>query len=81
MGTPECKYAYTANFISGTVSSYTVGLNGSASLIDGATPSLRNGSEPVDLALTGDGKCLYNLLRGYGSIAKSVIQGDPLEEG
>lgn len=33
-------------------------------------------SQPVDLALSSDGKYLYNLLRGYGSIEGMAIESD-----
>ena len=70
------KYAYTANFLSGTVSSYSVGSGGSATLINGVAANQGNKSEPVDLALSSDGKFLYNLLRGYGSITAHAIEND-----
>lgn len=70
------KYVYTANFLSGTVSSYAVGSGGSATLINGVAANQGNKSEPVDLALSSDGKFLYNLLRGYGSITAHAIESD-----
>ena len=74
--TQDNKYAYTSNFISGTVSSYSVGSDGSVSIIDGAASQQGNGSQPVDLALSSDGKYLYNLLRGFGSITALAIESD-----
>ena len=72
--TTDNKYAYTANFVSGTVSSYSVGTDGSVSLIDGSAAFQGNGSQPVDLAFSSDGKYLYNLLRGYGSVSGHAIE-------
>ena len=74
--TPDNKYAYTANFISGTVSSYSVASDGSVTIINNVAANQGNKSEPVDLALSSDGKYLYNLLRGFGSIAVSAIESD-----
>lgn len=75
--TPDGKWAYTANFVSGSISSYRLATNGTASLINGAAALPGGeGSEPVDLALSGDGKFLYNLLRGTGAVAGFEIQAD-----
>jgi 6-phosphogluconolactonase (cycloisomerase 2 family) len=74
--TPDNKHAYTSNFISGTVSSYSVGTDGSVSIIDGTAANQGNGSQPVDLAVSSDGKFLYNLLRGFGAIAALAIESD-----
>lgn len=52
--TDDQQYAYTANFISGTIASYQLGANGSATLINGAEAFLGNKSQPTDLAF-GDG--------------------------
>lgn len=70
------KYAYTSNFVSGTVSSYSIGPGGSVSIIDGAASEQGLDSQPVDLALSSDGNFLYNLLRGYGSITALAIESD-----
>lgn len=70
------KYAYTANFASGTVSSFNVAENGSVTLIDGAAGFSGNMSEPVDLAMSEDGKVLYNLLRGTGALHAWTINED-----
>lgn len=75
--TPDEKYAYAANFISGTISSYALAENGTASLIEG-NAAMPDGmaSQPVDLVISSDGRYLYNLLRGSGAIAGHEIQGD-----
>ncbi|MBA3544651.1 MAG: hypothetical protein H0T83_09475 [Chthoniobacterales bacterium] len=69
MITDDQKYAYTANFVSGTVSSYQLGANGSATLINGAEAFLGNMSQPTDLAFSTGSRYLYNLLRGTGGVA------------
>ncbi|TQV92783.1 lactonase, 7-bladed beta-propeller domain-containing protein [Cordyceps javanica] len=75
--TPDGRWAYTANFVSGSISSYALAGNGTASLTNGtaALPGGK-GSQPVDLALGGDGRYLYNLLRGSGAVAGYEIQQD-----
>lgn len=75
--TPDGKWAYTANFVSGSISSYGLDGNGTASLLNGtaALPG-GEGSQPVDLALSSDGRYLYNLLRGSGAVAGYEIQQD-----
>ena len=74
--TPDNKYAYTANFISRSVSSYSVASNGIVSIINTVAANQGNNSQPVDLALSSDGKYLYNLLRGFGSITMSAIESN-----
>lgn len=68
LGGSNQELAFTANFVSGTISSYSVGANGTVSIIDGTAASPGIDSNPVDLAVTADGALLYNLLRGPGSI-------------
>jgi len=70
------KFAYTANFASGTISSYSAATDGTVALIDGIAANQGNGSEPVDLALSRDSKFMYNLLRGFGAISGHQIQDD-----
>lgn len=76
MSTPDDKYAYTANFISGTISSFSLDSDGKASLIKGIEVSEGDASNPVDLGMSRDGKYLYNLLRGFGAVAGYSIQED-----
>lgn len=70
------RYGYVANFASGTVSSFDIAKDGSASLLDAAAGFSGNNSQPVDLAKSEDGKFLYNLLRGTGAIAAWNIRND-----
>jgi len=67
--TNDQKYAYTANFINGTISSYLLAENGSATLINGAAASSGPTSNATDLAFSTDTRFLYNLLRGTGAVA------------
>lgn len=74
--TPDSKYAYTSNFISGTLSSFSLDANTEATLIAGVAANQGKNSNPVDLSMSSDGKYLYNLLRGFGSISAHEIQSD-----
>ncbi|KAL2831595.1 nitrous oxide reductase [Aspergillus pseudoustus] len=74
LGGEDDEFAFTANFVSGTVSSYAVAVNGTVSLIDGEAAFTGEGSEPVDLAVTPDKAFLYNLLRGDGAIVGWKIE-------
>lgn len=75
--TPDGKWAYTANFVSGSISSYGLSENGTATLLNG-TAALPGGmgSQPVDLALSSDGRFMYNLLRGSGAVVGFEIEPD-----
>jgi 6-phosphogluconolactonase (cycloisomerase 2 family) len=68
------KYAYTANFASGTISSFRLRPDGKVILLDGAAISQGLKSEPVDLALSSGSRFLYNLLRGPGGISGFRIE-------
>ncbi|KAH7239670.1 hypothetical protein FSOLCH5_014372 [Fusarium solani] len=74
--TPDNRYAYTANFVSNSISSYAIFNNGTTSLIEGEAALPGDGSEPVDLALSSDGMYLYNLLRGSGAVVAYKIKED-----
>ncbi len=67
--TANGRYAYTANFGSGTISSYAIKSDGKVQLIHGNAASLGALSQPVDLAQTADSHYLYLLLRGSGAVA------------
>lgn len=74
--TNDGRYFYTANFGSGTISSYRFERNGEIRLLDSTAARLGPNSQPVDLALSEDGRFLYLLLRGRGSIAAFRIRDD-----
>ncbi len=74
--TDDQKYAYTANFASGTISSYQLGANGSVALINGAAAFSGIDSQPTDLAFSSDATYLYNLLRGTGGVAAYRVRAD-----
>ena len=72
------QFAFTANFGSGTISSYRFGSDGAMTLLEGAAASTGDMSEPVDLAMSADGQNLYMLLRGTGGVATFRIDGGHL---
>ncbi len=71
--TKNGRYAYTANFGSGTISSYRIAEDGTVTLQQGNAADLGATSQPVDLAQTQDGAYLYQLLRGTGAVAQFAI--------
>src|SRR5207249_5907646 len=66
VATKNGRYAYTANAGGGSISGFSVGQDGSLTLLDasGATASLGAGSHPLDEAVSGNGQYLYNLTDG-----------------
>jgi len=76
--TGDGRYAFVANFGSGTISSYRFDADENLRLIKGAAASTGAMSQPVDLALSSDSKYLYLLLRGTGAVAAFSINGGNL---
>jgi len=71
--TEDGRYAFIANFGSGTISSYRFNSTGAVTLLDGDAAFLGIDSQPVDLALSADSRYLYLLLRGTGGVASFEI--------
>lgn len=68
------RYAFGANYSSGTVSSYRIGPNGALTLLNpvaGTTehPGNVQGSTPLDSRVSPDGTFLYVVLPGSGKVA------------
>lgn len=74
--TKNGRYAYTANFGSGTISSYAINSDGTVALINGKAAFLGALSQPVDLAQTANSHYLYLLLRGSGAVAAFTVSTD-----
>ncbi len=74
--TNDQQYAYTANFVSGTISSYKLNADGSAVLINGRAAFQGLMSQPTDLGFSSDSRYLYNLLRGTGGISGFRVEAD-----
>lgn len=75
------RYAFGANYSSGTVSSYTIGRDGSLRLLNsvaGTTehPGNVQGSTPLDSRVSPDGAFLYVVLPGSGKVAGWQIRDD-----
>ncbi len=74
--TNDQQYAYTANFVSGTISSYKLNADGSVVLINGKAAFQGLMSQPTDLGLSADSRYLYNLLRGTGGVSAFRVEAD-----
>ncbi|MBA3524397.1 MAG: beta-propeller fold lactonase family protein [Geodermatophilaceae bacterium] len=74
--TDDGRYAFTANFGSGTISSYRIDAAGRIQLVEGNAAFTGTDSQPVDLALSADSHYLYLLLRGTGAVASFEIGSD-----
>ncbi|MDQ3651272.1 MAG: lactonase family protein [Acidobacteriota bacterium] len=74
--TNDGHYAFTANFGSGTISSYGFNVSGALTLLDGNAAFLGDMSQPVDLSLSQNGRFLYQLLRGAGAVAAFRIENN-----
>ena len=74
--TEDDRYAFVANFGSGTISSYEFTPNGAVRLLEGNAASLGITSQPVDLDLAAKSRYLYLLLRGTGGVAAFKVQDD-----
>ena len=64
------RFVYTANAGSGSISGYAVDREGTLQLLtpDGRTGVTGAGSHPVDMTLSRDGRFLYSLNNGNGTI-------------
>ncbi len=65
------RFAYTANAGSGSISGYRVDHAGRLHLLDadGQTGITGDGSHPTDMVQSGDGRFLYSLNNGNGTIS------------
>jgi len=72
------RFAYTANAGSGSLSGFSVSHTGALELItaDGRTAVTGAGSHPVDLAQSNDGRFLYSLNNGNGTITGFRVEHD-----
>jgi len=72
------RFAYTTNAGSGTISGLDVDFDGALTLLDadGATGVTGPGSVPLDMALSRDGRSLYSLNGGNGTIGVFAVGAD-----
>jgi 6-phosphogluconolactonase len=82
--TPNGHFAYTANAGSGSLSGFKVGLDGTLHLLDpnGITAVIGTGSHPIDMATSRNGRFLFSLANGNGTLGAFRITSngslDPL---
>jgi 6-phosphogluconolactonase len=70
------KYAYTTNAGSGSISSYSIGKDGSLSLLNATAGLTGNGSSPIDMAFSNNENYLYALNSGTHSISAFQVMPD-----
>jgi 6-phosphogluconolactonase len=75
------RFAYTANYTSGTISSFAIGHNGALTLLNavaGTTehPNNVQGTTPLDIRVSPNGRFLYDVLPGSGKVAAWRINHD-----
>jgi 6-phosphogluconolactonase (cycloisomerase 2 family) len=76
-GAPGSRYVFTANTGSNTLSGLQVDARGALTLLDdGVSASFPTGTAPIDLTMTRDGRFLYTLNAGTGSIAAFQVSRD-----
>jgi 6-phosphogluconolactonase (cycloisomerase 2 family) len=76
--TPNGRFAYVTNTGSGSISGYSIGFDGAIELLDadGRTAVTGEGSAPIDLALTDNGRFLYSLNSGTNAIGVFRVRAD-----
>lgn len=72
------RFAYTTNAGSGSVSGYRIARDGALTLrdADGRTGDTGAGSAPIDMSLTRNGRFLYTLNSGNGTVSAFGISRD-----
>jgi len=76
--TPDGRFAYVTNAGSGSISGYRIDFDGQIDLLDedGRTGVTGNGSAPIDLTVTGNGRFVYSLNSGAHSIGAFRVSSD-----
>jgi len=72
---PNGRVVYTSNTGSGSISSYSLGRDGSLQLLEQVATSTGAGSAPADLAGSRSGRFLFALLPGTDSVASYRVGG------
>jgi 6-phosphogluconolactonase (cycloisomerase 2 family) len=74
--TENGRFAYTSNTGSGTISSYTIGHDGSLTLLAADAGSTGSGSAPIDIALSRNSRFLYAVASGTHAVNGFRVQSD-----
>jgi 6-phosphogluconolactonase (cycloisomerase 2 family) len=78
--TPDGRYLYAVNTASGTVSEYTIGFDGSLTLIGSTTVSSAGGVGATDATVSADGRDLYVNESAAHTVASFSINNGQLTE-
>jgi 6-phosphogluconolactonase len=70
------RYAYTANAASGSIAGFSLGRDGSLSLLNADGRTGVTGDNPSDMALSNNSQYLYARIGRTGSIAAFAVQAD-----
>ena len=72
------RFAYTANAATSSITGFAVDARGTLTRLagNGVTADLGAGAQPLDLDMSRDGRFLYVLENGTGSIAGFAQNGD-----
>ncbi|HMJ19722.1 MAG TPA: beta-propeller fold lactonase family protein [Gemmatimonadaceae bacterium] len=72
---PRGRFAYTANAGGSSISGFAIGNDGKLTLLtpDGRTGDLGTGAQPLDIDFGGDGRFLYVLKNGTGTIGAFAV--------
>jgi 6-phosphogluconolactonase len=70
--------AFVVNTVTGTISSYTIGPDGTLSLVAATAVNIGSAAAPIDLSITPDGIYLYVIESALGSIGVYQINGTTL---
>jgi len=70
------RFAYTTNNASDTISAYAIDRDGLLSLLNVNGVAASTGHAPVDLGITGDGKYLYAVNAGDGTISMYQVSNE-----
>jgi len=75
---PAGRFAYTANAGGSSISGFAIGNDGTLTLITagGRTGDLGSGAQPLDLDVTPDGRFLYVLKNGTGTVGTFTVAAD-----
>ncbi len=75
--TPDGRYVYVANSASSSLSGFSISASGLLTALPGeVAATFPTGSVDLDIAISGDGKYLYALNAGTGTIGVEAIQQD-----